>query len=184
MYLYEQFLIHCAQIYIYFLTHSSPLCCLPTVCGKFNTFSLHNLTDTRWPWHAAIYIRSPPDHTASTRRPRGIGMSIQQGASEESSFWYLACSGALLTQRSVLVAARCVLDKDGQRAVHPAHVKVVIGVQHQTSRHRMKSLHHLRVRQSSSQIKIHQMFYILAFIVIFIFLPWWCLESPTTKYHV
>ncbi len=128
-------------------------CYLPTVCGKFDTFSLHNLTDTQWPWHAAIYIRSPPDHTASTHKPHGITTSIQQGASEESTFWYLACSGALLTQRSVLVAAQCVVDKDKQQTRHPAHVKVVIGMQLQTSKDQLKSLRHFRVQHSLLIIK-------------------------------
>ncbi|KAI3376902.1 hypothetical protein L3Q82_000152 [Scortum barcoo] len=73
------------------------------LCGKFDNFSPHNFMDTQWPWHAAIYIRSPPDHGASTHGPSGATTSIQQGASEESTFWFLACSGALLTQRSVLV---------------------------------------------------------------------------------
>nr|XP_020464449.1 inactive serine protease PAMR1-like isoform X2 [Monopterus albus] len=128
--------------------------CSP-VCGKFNTFSTQNLTDTPWPWHAAIYIRSPPDLTASTHKPHGMFMSDQQGTSEESSFWYLACSGALLTQRSVLVTAQCVVDKDKQGPLHPAHMKVVIGMQYQASKDRMKSLHHLRV----SEILVHPNFY-------------------------
>ncbi|XP_044059308.1 inactive serine protease PAMR1 isoform X1 [Siniperca chuatsi] len=156
----------CASL-LYHHTGSSRRTCLKTgrwsgrhvscspVCGKFDTFSLHNLTDTQWPWHAAIYIRSPPNHTASTHRPRGITTSIQQGASEESTFWYLACSGALLTQRSVLVAAQCVVDKDKQQTLHQAHVKVVIGMQYQTSKDRLKSLHHLRV----SEILVHPNFY-------------------------
>ncbi|KAK5935664.1 hypothetical protein CgunFtcFv8_021006 [Champsocephalus gunnari] len=118
--------------------------CSP-VCGKFNTSNLHNLTDTLLPWHAAVYIRTPAEHTGSTHRPSGEAVSLQQGASEESTFWLLACSGALLTQRSVLVAARCVVDKDKQQTLHPAHVKVVTGLQYQTSRGRQKSLHHLRV---------------------------------------
>ncbi|XP_039988547.1 uncharacterized protein si:ch211-102l7.3 isoform X2 [Xiphias gladius] len=128
--------------------------CSPA-CGKFDTFSLRNLSDTQWPWHAAIYIRSPPEHTASTRRSRGRTTSDQQEASEESTFWYLACSGALLTQRSLLVAAQCVVDKDKQQPLHPAHVKVVIGKKHQTSRDRLKSQHHLRV----SDILVHPNFY-------------------------
>ncbi|XP_070691725.1 inactive serine protease PAMR1 [Pempheris klunzingeri] len=129
--------------------------CSP-VCGKFGTFNPHNLTDAQWPWHAAVYIRSPPDHTTSTQRsPHGITMSIQQGASEESSFWYLACSGALLTQRSLLVAAQCVVDEDTLQTLHPAHVKVVTGMQYQTSQDWLKSLHHLRV----SDILVHPHFF-------------------------
>lgn len=162
MNLYEKFLtsiVHtvllpvCYEIPVFDTLSLLSDCYLPTVCGKFDTFSLHNLTDTQWPWLAAIYIRSPPDHTASTHRPRGIATSIQQGASEESTFWYLACSGALLTQRSVLVAAQCVVDKDKQQSLHPAHVKVVIGTQLQTSKDRRKSLRHVRVKHSLLVIK-------------------------------
>ncbi len=123
-------------------------CYVSAVCGKLDTFSPHNLTDTQWPWHAAIYIRSPPDHTASTHRPRGISINVQQGASEESTFWFLACSGALLSQRSVLVAAHCVVDKDKQQTLHPAQVKVVMDMQYQTSKDQLKSLNHLRVQYS------------------------------------
>ncbi|XP_031704491.1 inactive serine protease PAMR1 [Anarrhichthys ocellatus] len=128
--------------------------CSP-VCGKFDTPSPHNLTDTPWPWHAAVYIRSPPDRNASVHGPRGVTMSVQQGASEKSTFWHLACSGALLSQRSVLVAAQCVVDKDKQQTLHTAHVKVVIGVQDLTSKDRQKSLLHLRV----SDILVHPHFY-------------------------
>uniref|UniRef100_UPI003AB0D841 inactive serine protease PAMR1 n=1 Tax=Centroberyx gerrardi TaxID=166262 RepID=UPI003AB0D841 len=128
--------------------------CSP-VCGKFAAFSTHKLTDTRWPWHAAIYIRSPPDHSGDTRRGRVLSVSDQQGASEESGFWHLACSGALLTQRSVLLAAHCVAQKDRQQPLSPAHVKVVMGIQHQTSQDQTKSLQHLRV----SNIVVHPDFY-------------------------
>lgn len=153
------------------LTHS-PLWLLPplTVCGKVNTSRAHDLSDTQWPWHAAIYIRSPPDHTPNTHRPRGTTTSVQQGASEESTFWSLACSGALLTQRSVLVAAQCVVDKNKLQTLHPAHVKVVIGRKHQGSSSRLKGLHHLRVKipKKISPVrsfgwKIHQMIYISYF---------------------
>lgn len=118
------------------------------VCGRFNAFSLHNLTDTQWPWHTAIYIRSPPDHTAASPRPHGATMSFQQGASEESTFWLLACSGALLSQRSVLVAAQCVVDKDKQQTLQPVQVRVVLGMHHQTSKDRLRGLHHLRVQHA------------------------------------
>ncbi|XP_047436914.1 inactive serine protease PAMR1 [Mugil cephalus] len=125
--------------------------CSP-VCGKLDTFSRHNLSETQWPWHAAIFIRSPPDHTASSMSHEGTVLG-QQGASEESTFWYLACSGALVAQRRVLVSAQCVVDED--KPLHPAHVKVVIGMQHHASRHQLKSQHHLRV----SEILVHPHFY-------------------------
>ncbi|KAM9861144.1 inactive serine protease PAMR1 [Aulostomus maculatus] len=128
--------------------------CSP-VCGKFDTPSTHNLTETRLPWHAAIYIRSPPEHTASSHRPPVTAMSHQQGASEESTFWYLACSGALLSQRSILVAAHCVADEDKQQPIQSANVKVLVGMQRQTATSQMKNLHFLRV----SDISVHPEFY-------------------------
>uniref|UniRef100_A0A3Q4AVI4 Uncharacterized protein n=1 Tax=Mola mola TaxID=94237 RepID=A0A3Q4AVI4_MOLML len=114
-----------------------------------------NLTDTQWPWHAAIYVRSPPDHTASPDGPQGAAMSVHQGASEESTFWFLACSGALLTQRSILVAAQCVADEDKRQPLQPAQVKVVIDTRSQKSKDRPKGLHHLTV----SDISVHPNFY-------------------------
>lgn len=118
--------------------------CFPTVCGKFTSFSPNNLTETQWPWHAAIYIRSPPD-PSSTAQPPGVAMFVQQGDSEESTFWVLACSGALLSQRSILVAAHCVVDGDKQQTLPPAQVRVVMGVHDQTSRDQRKSLRRLTV---------------------------------------
>lgn len=113
----------------------------PTVCGKFNNFSPPNLTETQWPWHVAVYIRSPPD-PSSTVRPPGAAMFVQQGDSEESTFWVLACSGALLSQRSILVAAQCVVDGDKRQPLQPAHMRVVMGLHHQR-----KSLRRLMVPQ-------------------------------------
>lgn len=89
-------------------------------CGRSDTLSRHSLPDTQWPWHAAIYIRSPPDHPESAHRAGGGTALAQQGASEESTFWFLACSGAL-------VATRCVAGKDRQQPFHTHHVKIVTG---------------------------------------------------------
>ncbi|XP_035485198.2 inactive serine protease PAMR1-like isoform X1 [Scophthalmus maximus] len=113
--------------------------CSP-VCGKFDAFSPRNLSDTRWPWHVAVYVR-------------GATVPGRRAAAEESSVWSLACSGALLSQRSVLVAAQCVVDEREQQPLHPAHVKVVM--QHRASRDRLKSQQHLRV----SDILVHPNFF-------------------------
>ncbi|XP_029987073.1 inactive serine protease PAMR1 [Sphaeramia orbicularis] len=125
--------------------------CSP-VCGKLDSFSTSNMTDTQWPWHAAIYIRLAPDGAAGSHRPRDTSTSDQQEASEESTFWKLACSGALLSQRSVLVAAQCVADRKRRQPLQPAHVKMVVGAQ--AVKKPMKSLHHLRV----SDVLIHPSF--------------------------
>lgn len=120
--------------------------CLRTVCGQFAAFSTHTLTDTQWPWHVAIFIRSPPDHSAKTQRPHVMTLSDQQGAAEESTFWYLACSGALVTQRSAVVAAHCVVEKGTQQPLHPAHVKVIVGMKYHKTRDWRKSQQQLRVQ--------------------------------------
>uniref|UniRef100_H3CW44 Peptidase domain containing associated with muscle regeneration 1a n=1 Tax=Tetraodon nigroviridis TaxID=99883 RepID=H3CW44_TETNG len=117
--------------------------CTP-VCGKFTNFSPHNLNKTQWPWHVAVYIRSPPD-SPSTARPPGVDMFVQQGDSEESTFWVLACSGALLSQRSILVAAQCVVDGDKQQTLQPAQVRVVMGVHDQTSSDQRQIIRNLQV---------------------------------------
>ncbi|KAF7660944.1 hypothetical protein LDENG_00271440 [Lucifuga dentata] len=127
--------------------------CSP-VCGQFAAFSTHTLTGTQWPWHAAIYIRSP-DHSISTQRSHVITTSGQWRASEESTSWYLACSGALVSQWSVVVAAHCVVEKETQQLLHPAHVKVVVCMNNQKSREWMKSQQHLRV----SAVLVHPNFY-------------------------
>lgn len=100
-------------------------------------------------------MRSPPDHTASPDGPQGAAMSVHQGASEESTFWFLACSGALLTQRSILVAAQCVADEDKRQPLQPAQVKVVIDTRSQKSKDRPKGLHHLTVHHSTETTRTH-----------------------------
>ncbi|KAM3876883.1 inactive serine protease PAMR1 [Diretmus argenteus] len=125
--------------------------CSP-VCGKVASLSPHNLTDAEWPWHVAVYIRSPSRHS-DTERDVVLPLSDQQRPSEESMFWSLACSGALLTHRSVLVAAHCVVEQDEQQPLQPAHVKVIVGVG--PSRGKANTLQHLRV----SNILVHPNFY-------------------------
>lgn len=74
-------------------------------------------------------------------------MFVQQGDSEESTFWVLACSGALLSQRSILVAAQCVVDGDKRQTLQPAHIRVVMGVhQQRKSLRRLMVPHDLHVR--------------------------------------
>uniref|UniRef100_A0A672G6C7 Si:ch211-102l7.3 n=1 Tax=Salarias fasciatus TaxID=181472 RepID=A0A672G6C7_SALFA len=114
----------------------------------------------RW---SGRHVSCSPGETISS----GTWSTFREDPSQRrsSSFWHLVCSGALVAQRRVLVAARCVVGPDGQRPLHPAHVKVVPGTQYQTSRN-----YHLRVLplsftfslflpQQVSDVIIHPRFY-------------------------
>ncbi|CAB1338921.1 unnamed protein product [Coregonus sp. 'balchen'] len=96
--------------------------CSP-VCGQLPAaFSPQNLTEIGWPWHAAIYLRFPSIRSA--------GSSLQGAPEEASSPWQLACSGALVTQLSVLVAGHClvVAGVGKPQWVDPTNIKVVSSV--------------------------------------------------------
>uniref|UniRef100_A0A673C2I0 Si:ch211-102l7.3 n=1 Tax=Sphaeramia orbicularis TaxID=375764 RepID=A0A673C2I0_9TELE len=116
---------------LYRHTGSSRRTCMKNGRWSGRHFSCSPGETRTWPWHAAIYIRLAPDG---------------------STFWKLACSGALLSQRSVLVAAQCVADRKRRQPLQPAHVKMVVGAQ--AVKKPMKSLHHLRV----SDVLIHPSF--------------------------
>uniref|UniRef100_A0A673BXW6 Si:ch211-102l7.3 n=1 Tax=Sphaeramia orbicularis TaxID=375764 RepID=A0A673BXW6_9TELE len=90
---------------LYRHTGSSRRTCMKNGRWSGRHFSCSPGETRTWPWHAAIYIRLAPDG---------------------STFWKLACSGALLSQRSVLVAAQCVADRKRRQPLQPAHVKMVV----------------------------------------------------------
>uniref|UniRef100_A0A8C7MPL4 Inactive serine protease PAMR1 n=1 Tax=Oncorhynchus kisutch TaxID=8019 RepID=A0A8C7MPL4_ONCKI len=106
-----------------------------------------NLTEIGWPWHAAIYLRS---HII-----RRAGSGLQTAPEEAYSPWQLACSGALVTQLSVLVAAHClvVAGVDKPQWVDPANIKVVMGMH---SPGQMRTLKQLQVGVSS--VLVHPSF--------------------------
>uniref|UniRef100_A0AAY4ERW2 Peptidase S1 domain-containing protein n=1 Tax=Denticeps clupeoides TaxID=299321 RepID=A0AAY4ERW2_9TELE len=87
--------------------------CLP-VCGKRTA-----MTDEHWPWHAAVYRRLPSREGAQTHA---------------GWLWQLTCSGALVSQNNVVVAAHCVTEPDSGLPVGSAHVKVVMGKLHHSMR--------------------------------------------------
>ncbi|XP_064868447.1 inactive serine protease PAMR1 isoform X2 [Oncorhynchus nerka] len=119
--------------------------CSP-VCGQLPAgFSHQNLTEIGWPWHAAIYLRSHIIHRA--------GSGLQTAPEEASSPWQLACSGALVTQLSVLVAAHClvVAGVGKPQWVDPANIKVVMGMH---SPGQMRTLKQLQV----SSVLVHPSF--------------------------
>ncbi|XP_029576447.1 inactive serine protease PAMR1 isoform X3 [Salmo trutta] len=119
--------------------------CSP-VCGQLPAaFSPQNLTEIGWPWHAAIYLRSPSIRSA--------GSGLQGAPEDASSPWQLACSGALVTQLSVLLAAHClvVAGVGKPQWVDPADIKVVMGIH---SLGQMRTLKQLQV----SSVLVHPSF--------------------------
>ncbi|NWZ36093.1 PAMR1 protease, partial [Brachypodius atriceps] len=85
--------------------------CIP-ICGKAENITLKKaVTSTRWPWQAAIY------RTASGVKEN----SLRKGA------WILICSGALVNERTVVVAAHCVTDLGKTIVLKTAELKVVLG---------------------------------------------------------
>ncbi|XP_055770358.1 inactive serine protease PAMR1-like [Salvelinus fontinalis] len=117
-----------------------------SVCGQLPAaFNPQNLTEIGWPWHAAIYLRS---HII-----RSAGSGLQAAPEEASSPWQLACSGALVTQLSVLVAAHClvVAGVGKPQWVDPADIKVVMGIH---SPGQMRTLKQLQV----SSVLVHPSF--------------------------
>ncbi|XP_034018584.1 inactive serine protease PAMR1 [Thalassophryne amazonica] len=149
----------CASL-LYRLTGSSQRTCLKTgrwsgrhvscspVCGKFDTFSARNLTDIQWPWHVAIYI---------TQAMTPLTFPSHQGASGETASWSLVCSGALLTQHSVLATGHCVLDRNRQRVLNPAQIKVAISFKSPTRNLRYFTVSQISLHPDSSVavLKLH-----------------------------
>ncbi|XP_066557144.1 inactive serine protease PAMR1 isoform X2 [Amia ocellicauda] len=109
--------------------------CLP-VCGKISAFNQQKLLETRWPWHAAIYRRS-------------VESMKMDSVSED--IWQLICSGALINQRSVVVAAHCVTELGKLHPLKAADIRVVMGKHYRNDAKEPKSLQHLRV----STILVH-----------------------------
>ncbi|TSK20013.1 Excitatory amino acid transporter 2 [Bagarius yarrelli] len=117
--------------------------CLP-VCGKLSS-KPQNLAHTHWPWHAAIYHRIPVHISPITRPTNRQGDMFstddydywQEKSMEET--WHLVCSGALVSQRAVLVPAHCVTEPGHTLPNNTADLKVVLGEK--------KRLQHLKVYQ-------------------------------------
>nr|XP_023697870.1 inactive serine protease PAMR1 [Paramormyrops kingsleyae] len=136
--------------------------CSP-VCGKLSSFSARRPADTLWPWHAAIYRRSSAGIASRIAKKESLAAGLGKGAlggkgsleaavagadeEEETGMggWQLVCSGALVNQRSVVVAAHCVTELGKAHPIIPADVKVVMGKHYRSELRETKSLQHLRV---------------------------------------
>ncbi|XP_074887030.1 inactive serine protease PAMR1 isoform X2 [Buteo buteo] len=103
--------------------------CIP-ICGKAENITLQKtMTSTRWPWQAAIY-----------RMANGVKEnSLRKGA------WILICSGALVNERTVVVAAHCVTDLGKTIVLKTAELKVVLGKFYRDDDRDEKTIQNLRI---------------------------------------
>ncbi|XP_015487488.1 inactive serine protease PAMR1 isoform X2 [Parus major] len=103
--------------------------CIP-ICGKAENITLKKAaTSMRWPWQAAIY-----------RTANGVKeSSLRKGA------WILICSGALVNERTVVVAAHCVTDLGKTIVLKTAELKVVLGKFYRDDDRDEKTIQNLRI---------------------------------------
>ncbi|NWR87247.1 PAMR1 protease, partial [Furnarius figulus] len=103
--------------------------CIP-ICGKAENVTIQKtMTSTRWPWQAAIY-----------RTANGVKEnSLRKGA------WILICSGALVNERTVVVAAHCVTDLGKTIVLKTAELKVVLGKFYRDDDRDEKTIQNLRI---------------------------------------
>ncbi|XP_030906199.2 inactive serine protease PAMR1 [Melopsittacus undulatus] len=103
--------------------------CIP-ICGKAENITLQKtVTSMRWPWQAAIY------RTANGMKEN----SLRKGA------WILICSGALVNERTVVVAAHCVTDLGKTIVLKVAELKVVLGKFYRDDDRDEKTIQNLRI---------------------------------------
>ncbi|KAM7002686.1 inactive serine protease PAMR1 [Tautogolabrus adspersus] len=131
--------------------------CSP-VCGKHPTFDPERPAEAHWPWLAAIYRRSSnrAAETKVTKADSQAGslkknVGAGNGNHDQASDWQLVCSGALVNQRSVVVAAHCVTELGKVYPLDAAKIKVVVGKHFRDDHRESKGLQHLRV----SSIVVH-----------------------------
>ncbi|KAM8938991.1 inactive serine protease PAMR1 [Pelodytes ibericus] len=102
--------------------------CIP-ICGKLENFTVSKLSGTRWPWQAALYRRSNGVKDANLRK----------------GSWVLVCSGALLNERTVGIAAHCVTDLSKSSVIKVSDLKVVLGKFYRDEDREEKSQQHLHI---------------------------------------
>ncbi|XP_068947530.1 inactive serine protease PAMR1 isoform X1 [Petaurus breviceps papuanus] len=102
--------------------------CIP-ICGKIENVTAPKSPGTRWPWQAAIY-----------RRTSGL-----QDSSLHKGSWFLICSGALVNERTIVVAAHCVTDLGKSILIKTAELKVVLGKFYRDDDRDEKTIQSLRI---------------------------------------
>nr|XP_040025015.1 uncharacterized protein LOC120812881 [Gasterosteus aculeatus aculeatus] len=122
-----------------------------TVCGKHPTFDPERPAEAHWPWLAAIYRRFT--NRAGTKVTKADGQAgspkvdfeAGTGSYDGAAKWQLVCSGALVNQKRVLVAAHCVIELGKVYPLDAAELKVVVGKHSWDDRREDKGPQHLRV---------------------------------------
>lgn len=116
------------------------------VCGKLTNFDPQNPAETKWPWLAAIYRLPVASKLGKLSVTRTMGKNTEP-MEEESDMdgWQLVCSGALVNQRSVVVAAHCVTELGKLYPLDTAKIRVVLGKQYRSDLRVTKGLQRLRV---------------------------------------
>uniref|UniRef100_A0A8C9M851 Inactive serine protease PAMR1 n=1 Tax=Panthera tigris altaica TaxID=74533 RepID=A0A8C9M851_PANTA len=102
--------------------------CIP-ICGKTENIAAPKTQGMRWPWQAAIY-----------RRASGV-----HGGSLHKDAWFLVCSGALVNERTVVVAAHCVTDLGRVTMIKTADLRVVLGKFYRDDDREEKTIQSLRI---------------------------------------
>lgn len=102
--------------------------CIP-ICGKLENFTVSRVSEMRWPWQAALY-----------RRSNGV-----KGANLRKGTWVLVCSGALLNERTAVIAAHCVTDLGKSTVIKVSDLKVVLGKFYRDDEREEKSQQHLHI---------------------------------------
>lgn len=128
--------------------------CLP-VCGKLPNFDAQHPADSHWPWLAAIYRLSGQNgggklgKAATLAKGLGKGLALlDEDGDMTAENWQLVCSGALINQRSVVVAAHCVTELGKLYPLDVAKVQVVLGKQYRSDLQETKGLQRLMVRKT------------------------------------